>query len=89
MSSFLVALSTRHRILATIVVFIGYDLLTSRIYLPVFERQMQANTLRDLLEQVSSRLRPFLGGSLLSFVSTGVHLMLVNAIVCTEQYSRH
>ena len=57
---------------------IGYYLFTSLIYLPVFERQMQANALRDLLEQVSARLRPFFGGSLLIFLVTGTHLMLIN-----------
>jgi putative copper export protein len=59
-------------------VFIGYYLFTSLIYLPVFERQMQANALRGLLEQVSARLQPFFGGSLLIFLVTGTHLMLIN-----------
>jgi uncharacterized membrane protein len=77
MSTFLVALSTWFHVLATIV-FIGYYLLTGLIYLPVLERQMQANALRDLLEQVSARLRPFFGGSLLIFLVTGTHLMLIN-----------
>jgi uncharacterized membrane protein len=77
MSTFLVALSTWLHALATIV-FIGYYLFTSLIYLPVFERQMQANALRGLLEQVSARLRPFFGGSLLIFLVTGTHLMLIN-----------
>jgi len=77
MSTFLVALSTWLHSLATIVM-IGYYLFTSLIYLPVFERQMQANALRDLLEQVSARLRPFFGGSLLIFLVTGTHLMLIN-----------
>jgi uncharacterized membrane protein len=77
MSTFLVALSTWLHVLATIV-FIGYYLFTSLIYLPVIERFMQANALRDLLEQVSARLRPFFGGSLLIFLVTGTHLMLIN-----------
>src|SRR5512137_768953 len=77
MSTFLVALSTWLHSLATIVM-IGYYLFTSLIYLPVFERQMQANALRDLLEQVSARLRPFFGGSLLIFLVTGTYLMLIN-----------
>ena len=81
MSTSLVALSTWLHSLATIVM-IGYFLFTSLIYLPVFERQMQANALRDLLEQVSARLRPFFGGSLLIFLVTGTHLMLIN-----ENYS--
>ncbi len=77
MPTFLVALSTWLHALATIV-WIGYYVFTSLIYLPVFERQMQANALRDLLEQVSARLRPFFGGSLLIFLVTGTHLMLIN-----------
>jgi uncharacterized membrane protein len=77
MSTYLVAFSNWLHVLATIVM-IGYFLFTSLIYLPVFERQMQANALRDLLEQVSARLRPFFGGSLLIFLVTGTHLMLIN-----------
>ncbi len=77
MTIILVALSTWLHVLATIVM-IGYYLFTSLIFLPVFERQMQANALRDLLEQVSARLRPFFGGSLLIFIVTGTHLMLIN-----------
>jgi uncharacterized membrane protein len=74
---FLVALSTWLHALATIV-WVGYYVFTSLIYLPVFERQVQANDLRDLLEQASARLRPFFGGSLLIFLVTGTHLMLIN-----------
>jgi uncharacterized membrane protein len=77
MSTFLVALSTWLHALATIV-FIGYYLFTGLIYLPVFERQMQANALRNLFEQISARLRPFFGGSLLIFLVTGTHLTLIN-----------
>ena len=77
MSAFLVALSTWLHALATIVM-IGYYVFTGLIFLPIFERQMQANALRDLLEQVSARLRPFFGGSLLIFLVTGTHLMLIN-----------
>jgi uncharacterized membrane protein len=77
MVNFLVALSSWLHVLATIVM-IGYFLFTSLIYLPVLERQMQANALRDVLEQASARLRPFFGGSLLIFLVTGTHLMLIN-----------
>ena len=77
MSAFLITLSTWLHVLATIV-FVGYYLFTGLIYLPVLERQMQANALRDVLEQVSARLRPFFGGSLLIFLVTGTHLMLIN-----------
>jgi uncharacterized membrane protein len=89
MTNYLVAISTWFHVLATIV-WIGYYVFTSLIYLPVFERQMQANAescvsaegknaiIRELLEQVSARLRPFFGGSLLIFLVTGTHLMLIN-----------
>lgn len=77
MSSYLVPISTWLHALATIV-WIGYYVFTSLIYLPVLERQMQAETLRGLLEQVSKRLRPFFGGSLLIFLVTGTYLMLIN-----------
>jgi uncharacterized membrane protein len=77
MSTFLVALSTWLHTLATIV-FIGYYLFTGLIYLPVLERQMRPNALRNLLEQISARLRPFFGGSLLIFLVTGTHLTLIN-----------
>ncbi len=77
MSTYIIALSTWLHVLATIV-FIGYYIFTSQIYLPVLERCMQANTLGDLLEQVSARLRPYFGVSLLVFLVTGTHLMLIN-----------
>ena len=77
MSTLLVALSTCLHSLATIVM-VGYFVFTGLIYLPVFERRMKANTLRDLLEQISARLRPFFGGSLLIYLVTGTHLMLIN-----------
>jgi len=77
MSNLLVALSTWLHVLATIVM-IGYYLFTTLVYLPIFERRMSADALRDLLEQVSARLRPLFGGSLLIFLITGAHLMLIN-----------
>jgi uncharacterized membrane protein len=77
MSAYLVGLSTWLHVLATIV-WIGYYVFTSLIFLPVFVRRMKANDLRDLLEQLSARLRPFFGGALLIFLVTGTHLMLIN-----------
>jgi uncharacterized membrane protein len=64
-------------VLATIV-FVGYYFFTGMIYLPVFERQMQPNAIREMLECISARLRPFFGGSLLIFLITGTYLMLIN-----------
>jgi len=77
MSTILVALSTWLHTLAT-VVFIGYYLFTSQVYLPIFERQARGNALRELLEEVSARLRPYFGSSLLIFIITGTYLMMVN-----------
>jgi uncharacterized membrane protein len=77
MPNLLVALSNWLHVLATIVM-IGYYIFTGLIYLPVLERRMKANALCDLLEQVSARLRPYFGGSLLVFLVTGTHLMLIN-----------
>lgn len=77
MSTILVPVSTSLHVLATIV-FVGYYFFSGVIYLPVLERCMNARALRELLEQVSARLRPFFGGSLLVFLITGTHLMLIN-----------
>lgn len=77
MSTSMIALSTWLHALATIIM-IGYYLFTSLIFLPIFERQLNLNALRDMLEQISGRLRPYFGGSLLIFLITGTHLMLIN-----------
>jgi uncharacterized membrane protein len=77
MTTFLIALSTWLHALATIVM-IGYTLFTGLIFLPILERQMQGTAMRELLEDVSSRVRPFFGGSLLIFIVTGTYLMLIN-----------
>jgi uncharacterized membrane protein len=77
MSSILIVLSTWLHTLATIIM-VGYYIFTGLIFLPVLERQMPANTLRDLLEQVSARLRPYFGGALLIFLVTGTYLMMIN-----------
>lgn len=77
MSTFLVSLSLWLHALATIVM-VGHYVFTGLIYLPVFERRMRANALCELLEQVSTRLRPYFGGSLLIFLATGTYLMLIN-----------
>jgi uncharacterized membrane protein len=77
MSSLWISLSSWLHVLATIVM-VGYYLFTGLIYLPVLEPQMQANALRRVLEQVSARLRPYFGGSLLIFLVTGVYLTLID-----------
>lgn len=77
MSTLLVLLSTTLHVLAT-VVFVGYYVFTGLIYLPVLERRMNANALREVLGQVFVRLRPLFGGSLLIFLVTGTYLMVIN-----------
>lgn len=75
--SIVVGLFTWLHVMATIV-FVGYYLFTGFIFLPVLESCLPTNSLRDVLEQVSARLRPFFGGSLLIFLVTGTYLMLIN-----------
>jgi uncharacterized membrane protein len=77
MTNILIILSNWLHVLATIVM-VGYYLFTGLIYLPILERQMSANALCGLLEQVSARLRPYFGGSLFVFLVGGTQLMLVN-----------
>ena len=77
MSIFLVAFSTWLHVLATILM-VGYFPFTSLFYLPVLEGQMQADTLRNMLKQVSARLRPYFGSALFVFLVTGIYLMLIN-----------
>ncbi len=77
MSAILIPLSTALHVLATIV-FVGYYFFTGLIYLPVLERCLNTSALRDALEQVSARLRPYFGGSLLVFLATGTYLMIIN-----------
>ncbi len=77
MNNFLIALSNGLHILATIII-VGYYLFTGLIYLPILERQMRASALCGLLGEVSARLRPYFGASLLIFLVSGIHLMLIN-----------
>ena len=76
MSAFVIALSTWLHTLAT-VVFIEHYLFMSLVYLPVFERQAKGNALRELLEEVSGRLRPYFGSSLLIFIVTGTGILIL------------
>ncbi len=73
MSQVLIALSTWLHALAT-VVFIGHYLLLSFIYIPVLARNNG-----PALSEISKRSRSWLYASLLVFILTGTHLMLVDA----------
>lgn len=77
MAPLYIALSTWLHSLATIVM-VGYFLFARLVYLPVLEGRMKQAALREVLEQVSARLRPYFGGALLIFLVTGTHLMLIN-----------
>jgi uncharacterized membrane protein len=77
MSALLITASTWLHTLATIV-FIGHYLFLGFVYLPVFQRQAQGVALREVLQQVSGRLRPSFGGSLLIFLITGTYLTLID-----------
>ena len=77
MSHILSGLSVGLHALAT-VVFVGHYLFLSQIYLPIFERQAKGNALRELLEEVSRRLRLYFGSSLLVFIITGTYLMVID-----------
>ena len=77
MSTFVIALSIWLHTLAT-VVFIGHYLFLTLVYLPIFEHQAKGDALRRLLEEVSGRLRPYFGASLLIFIVTGTYLMMIN-----------
>ena len=77
LTAFVIALSIWLHTLAT-VVFVGHYLFMCLVYLPVFEHHAQGDALRQLLESVSSRLRPYFGSSLLVFLITGTYLMMIN-----------
>jgi len=77
MSQIIIGLSIWLHSLAT-VVFIGHYLFLNQVYLPVFEHQAKGDALRKLLEEVSTRLRPYFGSSLLIFIVTGTYLMMIN-----------
>lgn len=77
MTTFVIALSIWLHTLAT-VVFIGHYFFQSLVYLPIFEHQVQGSALCKILEEVSGRLRPYFGISLLIFIVTGTYLMMID-----------
>ncbi len=77
MSAVVIALFTWLHTLAT-VVFVGHYVFLTLVYLPVLERRTNCDQLRELLVQVTGRLRPYFGGSLLVFLVTGTYLMFAN-----------
>lgn len=77
MYNLFVPLSTWLHSLATIVM-VGYFFFTSLVFLPILERRIEPSGLRELLEHISARLRPYFGCSLLIFLVTGTHLMVIS-----------
>ena len=72
MSPILIALSVWLHAAGT-VILIGHYLLVSVIYLPVLEKGGGG-----FLSQISKRSRPWLYGSLIIFLITGIYLMFAN-----------
>ncbi len=72
MSQLLISLSVWLHALAT-VVFIGHYLLLAGIYIPVLSKNGPA------LSEISKRSRPWMYASLIVFMVTGTHLMLIDA----------
>lgn len=73
MTQILVALSYWLHAVAT-VVFIGYFVLMAGIYLPTLARAKNGTA----LSEISRRSRPWMYGSLLIFLITGIYLMLID-----------
>ncbi len=76
MSQFLFSLFTWLHAVAT-VLFIGHPLLLSLLYLPAFAKA-KAELAGPILSDVSKRSRPWMYGSLLIFMVTGIYLMIVD-----------
>lgn len=72
MSQILMALFVWLHALAT-VILIGHYLLISRIYLPVLEKDNAAT-----LSEISKRSRPWLYASLVTFMVSGIYLMMID-----------
>jgi len=71
-SQLLISLSVWLHALAT-VVFIGHYLLLAGIYIPALSKNGPA------LSEISKRSRPWMYASLIVFMVTGTHLMLIDA----------
>ena len=77
MSQFFVAISTWLHSLAT-AIFIGYFLLLALIYLPALTKNGLDNNSGIFLSEISKRSRGWMYASLLTFIVTGIHLMLAD-----------
>ena len=73
MAQVLIAISYWLHAVAT-VVFIGYFVLLAGIYLPALARVQNGAA----LSEISKRSRPWMYGSLLIFLITGIYLMLID-----------
>ena len=77
MSQVLISISVWLHTLAT-VIFIGQYLLLALIYFPALTKKELLASSSMLLSEVSKRSRPWMYISLLTFIITGVYLMLVD-----------
>jgi uncharacterized membrane protein len=76
MAQTLFSLFTWLHALAT-VIFIGHFVLLRLLYLPAFAKA-EAEIAGPLLSDISKRSRPWMYGSLLIFIVTGMYLMIVD-----------
>jgi len=77
LTTILTSISLCLHTLATILL-IGHYLLLALVYLPALKRSVDSKALPAILASVAGGARPYLFGSLLIFVVTGIYLMLVN-----------
>ena len=78
MSQVFVALSVWFHALAT-VVLIGHYLLLPLIYLPALTKKEQEVTGKTFLSEISRRSRVWMYAALLTFIATGIYLMLIDS----------
>ncbi|MBN1285015.1 MAG: CopD family protein [Anaerolineae bacterium] len=78
MDTVLHAAATWLHLLAT-AILIGQYVLLSFVYVPLFTRQLKGATLGEMLEALFDKARPFVLGSVLVFIITGIYLMLVDS----------
>ena len=77
MTEFLLAVSTWLHALAT-VVLIGYYVLLSLVFLPVFSQDLEVQAFGTVLGSVSSKARLWIFAAIGIFIITGIYLMLID-----------
>jgi uncharacterized membrane protein len=77
MPQFWIAISTWLHTLAT-VVLVGYYVLLSLVYLPVFSQHLDGQTFGTVLGSVSGKVRLWIFAAIGIFIITGIYLMLID-----------